>query len=482
VAIAGRAFWFYLGKLAWPHPLIFIYPRWTIDSSRVLAFAPFAAAAVVLFALWLGRNGWSGRARPFFFAMAYFAVSLFPVLGFFSIYFFRYSFVADHFQYLAAIGPLALAGAGIAALGDFIGRKNQVVLHGACGVLLLALGILSFEQSGIYRDIETLWRATLRSNPGCWLAFNNLGDALMQSGRPADAEASYQKALALHPDYADAHNNLGNILRQQGRLDEAIAHYEKALAIQPAFADALNDLGTAFLQQGRVDEAAVEFEKAAAINPGAPEIHYNLGNVLLRQRRPAEAAAEYQKALKLKPDYAAGRNNLATALLQQGRVDEAVDQFREAIRNDPAYAKARINLAAVLRRTGHATEAASQYEQALKIDSSNAEAQSGLAWILAAAPDPSLRNGARAVALAENANQSTGGGHPEVLRTLAAAYAEAGRFPEAVDAMARALQTPQVRQNQTLAMALREELQLYQSGAAFRDPRMAAAPANQPGG
>src|SRR5438093_13267996 len=111
--IAGRAIWFYLGKLMWPDPLIFIYPRWEINSLQLTAYLPLLAALAGLFALWRIRGKWS---RPVFFAAAYFVISLFPVLGFFTVYFFRYSFVSDHFQYLASMGPLALAGAGIAVV------------------------------------------------------------------------------------------------------------------------------------------------------------------------------------------------------------------------------------------------------------------------------------------------------------------------------------------------------------------------------
>ena len=117
IVIAGKAIWFYLGKLLWPHPLIFIYPPWGIDASKPIAYLPALAAMGGLFILWRNRNGWM---RPMFFAFAYFVVSLFPVLGFFNVFYFRYSLVADHFQYLASMGPLVLAAAGITtALGFF---------------------------------------------------------------------------------------------------------------------------------------------------------------------------------------------------------------------------------------------------------------------------------------------------------------------------------------------------------------------------
>ena len=121
LVIAGRDPWFYLGKLVWPHPLVFIYPRWHIDASQPLAYLPLIAAGAVAVVLWRRRDRW-GRAPLF--AFAYFAVSLFPVLGFFKVYFFRFSFVADHFQYLASMGPLALAGAGLTRLFARFDRRG----------------------------------------------------------------------------------------------------------------------------------------------------------------------------------------------------------------------------------------------------------------------------------------------------------------------------------------------------------------------
>src|SRR6266568_5913679 len=200
--IAGRAIWFYLGKLIWPHPLIFIYPRWEINSSQLIAYLPLLAALTGLLALWLTRAKWS---RSVFFAAAYYVVSLFPVLGFFSVFFFRYSFVSDHFQYLASMGPLALAGAGIVTavgrLGELrklsradtnalqfsgdriatIGLKS-LFLPAISGTLLFTLGFLTWRQAAVYHDLVTLYTATLARNPGCWMAHYNLGIVLRDQG------------------------------------------------------------------------------------------------------------------------------------------------------------------------------------------------------------------------------------------------------------------------------------------------------------
>src|SRR5262249_28035985 len=182
--IAGKAVWFYLGKLIWPHPLIFIYPRWNIYSSTVVAYLPLLAVIAGLVALWLIRATWG---RALFFAATYYVISLFPVLGFFSVYFFRYSFVSDHFQYLASMGPLALTGAAIATLvgrfcetpdhfffdRDTVPRSGssipsprwRLILSGAlAGILLVLLGLLTWRQTAEYRNLFALYGATLRKN------------------------------------------------------------------------------------------------------------------------------------------------------------------------------------------------------------------------------------------------------------------------------------------------------------------------------
>ena len=360
--IAGKDFWFYLEKLFWPHPLIFVYPRWEINPSQASSYLPILAAAICLLVLWLKRNGWG---RPILFATVYFGILLSLVLGFLNVFYFRYSFVSDHFQYLASLGPLALAAAGIVWLADFFKRRMPWLKVAFCAGLLLALGTLSWCQARVYRSIETLWTDTLQKNPNCWMAHSNLGNALFQKGHVDEAIAHYQKALQIKPDYAEACYNLGNVLLKMGSVDEAIVHFQKALQIKPDYVEAHNNLGRALFQKGSVDEAI----------------------------------AHYQKALQIKPD--------------------------------------------------------------------NAEVQNNLALVLATCPQASLRNGNKAVELAQRANQLTGDGNPTVLGTLAAAYAEAGRFPEAVETAQRALQLAETQSNTALANAIRSQMELYQAGTPF---------------
>ena len=374
---AGDAVWFYLGKLIWPHPLITIYPHWQIDADLWISYLPLLAVIVVLFILWLNRESW---ARPWFFVFAYFLAALLPALGLIDNYIFRHSLVFDHFQYLASMGPLALAGAGLVRLADFVlpGRHGLQAVRLGAGVLLV-LGILSWQRTWAFQSEETLWTehvdeepelrggpqqsrqcsrtkedsSTTRSfntnNPWKSIptmpeAHNNLGAVLLQKGQVDAAMVEHQQALKIYPNYAEAHNNLGADLLQKGQLDEAISEIRKAVEINPNSAKAHSDLGVALCQKGQMDEAIVQCEKALEINPNYVEAHYNLGNALLQKGRVDEATAQYQNALAINPNYSEAHGNLGVALFQKGQVSEAIAQFHEALRLNPGDRNAQSNL------------------------------------------------------------------------------------------------------------------------------------------
>ena len=514
--IAGRVIWFYLAKLTWPHPLIFIYPRWEIDPSQITAYLPLLAALAGLLVLWLVRARWS---RAVFFATAYYVVSLFPVLGFFSVFFFRYSFVSDHFQYLASMGPLALAGAGIV---NFVGRltrslpisrpgrppvrvarisatqfgetpselasdtdalqfsdsiavvrSKSFLLAAISGVLLLSLVFLTWRQTAVYRNVVTLYTATLTKNPGCWMAHYNLGIALNDRGKTDEAIAQYQQAIELRPRYAEAHYNLARLLAQKGQLDDAVTHYEKALEINPADAEAQNNLGVTLFGSGRVDEAIAHYQEALKIRPDYAEGSCNLANALLSKGDLNEAIARYSACLALSPNQADVQYDLASALLRKGRTDEAIAHYKKVLELRPDSADAYANLGSGFLAKGRVRDAIAAYRNALRISPENVPAQSNLAWLLATSSDPLLRNGSEAVLLAERADSesSRSENRPIVLRILAAAYAEDGRFGEAKQTARQALQAAEIQGNATLANALRDEIALYDLGLPYHKER-----------
>jgi protein O-mannosyl-transferase len=494
--IAGRAFWFYLDKLLWPVNLVFIYPRWNISEWVWWQYLFPVAVFLLLTALWLWRR------RGILVGLLFFAGTLFPALGFFNVYPFRFSYVADHFQYLASIGPVALAGAGITTGLNFLKKRNPFLTPVICGMLVSTLGVLTWRQCAMYSDGETLLRTTIERNPDCWMAYNNLGVALLQKGQVDEATADYRKALEIKPDYAEAHSNLGTALLQKGQPDEAITHYQKALEIKPDDADAHGSLGNAFLQKGKVDEAIAHYQMALEIKPDKTDAHSNLGTALLRKGLVDEAIVHCQKALEIKPDYADAQSNLGNAYLYKGKVDEAIAHYQKALEikpdfsechynlgnaylskrkvNEaiahyqkaleikPDYAEAHGNLGNAFLQKGRADEAIVHYQMALEVKPLDVGFLNNLALVLATSPATSLRNGYQAVELAEEANQLSGGRQPLVLRTLAAAYAEAKRFPEAVATAQRAIKLAEGQGNVALGETIESNLKLYQGDAPLR--------------
>jgi Flp pilus assembly protein TadD len=338
--IAGRALWFYAGKLAWPADLAFIYPRWEVNAGIWWQWLfPVAALGVVL-ALWRLRKRIG--CGPLV-AVLFFAGTLFPALGFINVYPMRYSFVADHFQYLAQVGLLAL-------VASLLYRLPGLFRSLCTGVLLAILCGLTWSQAHAYRDVETLWRTTINNNPACWLARYNLGVLLDKNGQVDEAIRQYRETLRIKPD-AGACNNLGNDLAKQGQAGEAVRLFQEALRLDPDNARAHCGLGNIFGEQGRVDEAIREFQEAIRLNPDLADARNNLGIAFARQARPDDAIRQFQEALRLNPDDAEAHFNLSNILGEQGRLDEAIQQFQEAIRLKPDFTAAQQNLARAMQMT-----------------------------------------------------------------------------------------------------------------------------------
>jgi Flp pilus assembly protein TadD len=308
LAIAGMNIWFYLGKIFWPRSLTFIYPQWKIDGSQLTSFLPLAAAIGGIFLLWWKR---SGPLRPVFVAAVYFTVSLFPVLGFFTVYFFRYSFVSDHFQYLAAMGPLALAASGIEAGVRSASAEASRWLQPALKAALIAiLGTLTWRQATNYASADKLYRMAIERNPDCWLAYGNLGAMALQERRVDEAIGYFRKGLEIKPDAAEIQYDLGNAFLARGEFARAIAPYQAALRARPKNAKAHNNLAICLAAGGKVNEAIEEFRQAIRVDPNFAEGHYNLGYTLAQIGRRDEAAPHLMEALRLQPDYAQAREIL----------------------------------------------------------------------------------------------------------------------------------------------------------------------------
>jgi tetratricopeptide (TPR) repeat protein len=364
--LAGRVIWFYLGKLCWPAPLIFVYPRWTVSGAVAWQYGFPLAALALGAALWAAR----GRSRAPLAAFLFFAGTLFPALGFLNVYPFVFSYVADHFQYLASLGVIALvARGGGASLAARWPRFARV----AAGVVLAALATLTWRQCRVYRDAPTLYRATIARNPGAWLAHNNLGVALFAEGRVGEAMAEYRETARLQPGYADAYLNLGLALAAAGRGDDAIAAYRTALRLKPDLAKAEDALGLACAHQGRMTEAIAHYRSALRLSPDDPETYNNLGIAAQATADPGEAIQDFAAALRLRPGYAEAHSNLGSVLAQLGRTDEAISHYQTAVRLEPRLASAWINLGIAFVAADRLADAIAAYQAALDLGPDGAD-------------------------------------------------------------------------------------------------------------
>jgi len=356
--IAGRAFWFYPGKLFWPAGLCFVYPRWQPNPAAWWQWLYPVTAVGIIVGLWLARKR-IGRGPVT--ALLYFVGTLFPVLGFMNAYGMRFSFVWDHWVYLSSLGLLAL----VVGTAQFLGAR--AVVYGVAVPVLVVLGVLTWRQCGMYADAETLWRITLARNPDCWMAHDNLGTLLADQGKLPEAMQHFERALQLNPDEAETYNDLGFALARQGKLAEAIQHYERALQLKPDYAKAHCNWGVALARQGKLAEAIQHFERALQLKPDYAEAENNLGSTLAQQKRLAEAIQHFERALQLKPDYAEAENNLGIALATQGKLAEAIQHFERAVQLKPDYAEAHCYLGFSLASRGDSVRAIQHLQQALAL-------------------------------------------------------------------------------------------------------------------
>ncbi len=406
VLLAGRAPWFYAWKAIWPSNLMFIYPRWTVDAGdwRQYLF-PLALAAVAVALVLLAR-----RNRGPLAAFLFFTGTLFPALGFLNVYPFRYSYVADHFQYLAILGiivPVAAlwgrfqpardfspAGPGGAEAPRRLKPAPQLAMI-ATALVVATLGVLAWRQSGVYRDYETLFRETMARNPGSALLHNNLGTMLMlKPGGIPEAVAEFQEAVRLKPNSPENRVNLGLALAQTpGRLEDAIKEYETALRIDPNFYAGHLNLGLALMSiPGRQQDAIAEYHKAIAAvepalreNPNFWQVHHNLGVAYAQiPGREADAIAEFRTALRIKPDSGTAHFQLGNTFHKMGRLQEAIAEYEASLRIDPGAPEVHYELAYALAQIpGRVPEAIAECQKMLLLKPDDEPGRQLLASLLA---------------------------------------------------------------------------------------------------
>jgi tetratricopeptide (TPR) repeat protein len=326
----------------------------------------------------------------------------------------------------------------------------------------------ALAEKGQYDASIALWEKALDLNPDDAKAHNNLGRALAGKGEFDEAMRHWLKAVAVNPAYAEAHNNLGVAFVRKGRFDEAIVHLKRALDAYPVSAELHNNLASALSGKGKYDQAFAHWQKALQINPGYAEAHNDFGTGLFSRGRLDEAIVQWRNAIQCRPDFTLAHYNIGRALAKKGEANQAIAYWRKTLKISPEFAQAYFSLGDTFALKGEFREALAHWIKGLSLEPGHLPALNQAAWFLATCSDDAIRSGAEALRLAERATRLPGGERPEVMDTLGAAYAEAGRFPEAVEIARRALALATKDNLHALAEALKMRISLYQSNTPYR--------------
>jgi tetratricopeptide (TPR) repeat protein len=464
----------YLGKTLLPENLAVMYPHpggWPVGIVigaglllGVISVTAFVAARRLPYVL----VGW-----------LWFIVTLIPVLGLVQV---TPESMADRYTYLPLIGLFIAATWGAA---DLAARwpKPRLVLAGVGALVMVVCLVGTWRQLQHWRNSITLFSQAVEVTSDNARARYNLAQALSilsqntaAQGQAAEAKAlleasipHYEEVLRLRPTFHEAHNNLGLTLATLGRIQEATNHYAEALRLAPKNDVAHYNYANALAALGQFEAAVGHFQMALQLDPGNPLVHYGLARVFELQGRASDAITNYQEAVRVHPKYAEARYGLGHLLLAQGQVDDALPHLTEAVRLQPRASDAHAKLGMALAARGRVPEALSHYREALRLKPDYLEVLNNLAWLLATHPQSEIRGGTEAVQLARRACELTQRKQPFLLGTLAAAYAEAGQFDQAVAAAQEAVtlagtlgQTNLVERNQQL-------LELYRARRPYRE-------------
>ena len=482
----------YLAKTFWPTELAVFYPHpgnWPAMQfvASLVLLAGVSAAAIL-----------SIRRHPFLFSgWFWFLGTLVPVIGLVQV---GGQAMADRYTYVPSIG---LFVALVWLVRRAAARVPVAAMATLVTVVLLICTALAHRQSGLWHDSVTLFTHAARVAPPNSIVLNNLGSALLEVGRPAEADQAFARALELDPEDAWALGNAGNSLLRAGRIDEALAQYRKALSLQPNTPQLHLNTGLAFYKKAEFTNALQHYERALQLNPFYIDAYVNAGNARMALGQPAAAETNYARVVNLKPNHAGALYNLGHVALARGQPKQAAEYFEQATRADPGYAEAHQQLAAVWQRlgelnkarealerafklkpvdvalhaqlgallaqSGQAKQAIAAYRRAIELGPERFEVANNLAWLLATHPDAEIRSGVEAVRLAESAAELGGRQYAFLQGTLAAAYAEAGRFPDAIKAAEEAIELAEKNGQKELAAKNRELLGAYREGRPWRE-------------
>jgi protein O-mannosyl-transferase len=489
----------YLGHTSWPAMLAVHYPHGqpALLSGAVVGSAFFLAA--VSSAAFVLRK----RFPYFLVGWLWYLGTLIPVIGLVQV---GRQAMADRYTYVPLIGIFIALSWGLADLVSWLQLPRTTPAFAAT-MALAGCAVLTVAQIGVWRDSAKLWEHTLRVTENNEIANYSMGLLLAHQNNPRAALGFLEEAVRIRPTFGRAQNNLGVVLDQLGRPREAIPHFIAALQLDREDADAHNNLGTALQREGKTDQAMEAFQSAIQFNPSHSRAYYNIGLVFAGQGRFQSAATYLAQAVRIDPTFAMAHSELGMVLAHRGKLDEAEAHLREAARLQPAFANAYTNLGIVqclrgkpqkaldffrqavalepgtgrfhyelghaLVRQGNASEAAIHYGQGLKLDPGWPAFASRRAWDLSTSRDPERRNGTLAVRLAEQACEATDSQRAEYVDTLAAAYAEVGRFDEAVSTARKAVAA--ASQSSKVPSGLEARLESYIRRQPFRQSPPAAA-------
>jgi Flp pilus assembly protein TadD len=484
----------YIFKTFWPADLTVMYPyekNWPpaliIGSLLFLALVSGFVVLHVKHQAYL-TTGWF-----------WFLGTLVPTIGLVQV---GSQSMADRYTYVPGIGLFIMLAWGWHELLFSFAQRHRIFAVTAAAALVGCL-VCTRAQLRYWHDSEQLFRHAIAVTTNNYIAYNGLGGALDDLGRKDAALACYLEAVRLDPRYPEARHNLGTALLEKGRWDEAISHLTACVEMNPRFVQARNNLGKALLNAGRLDQARDQLFKTIELKPDYAEARYNLGTLLLMESKLSEAVAQFYQVLRLQPDNEQAHGNLAVALMRQGSVNEGIRHFSEVLRLNPTNLEARFNLgialleqsqwdraaqhfsealrrkpadaryhyylAFALTRAGKGSDAVAHYRQALHAQPDFPDALNGLASILSSHADSKLRAGDEAVRLAQKACELTQNKRADMLTTLAAAYAETGRFNEAVATAQKARDVATAAGEKQISAKAEAVLKLAETGQPFRE-------------
>lgn len=484
----------YLGQTFWPRGLVAFYPHpgiWPL--SKILG-----ASLLFIGLTWFVCQ--KARTRPYLFVgWCWFVGLLVPTIGLVQA---GWQSIADHFTYVPQTGVflmlvwgaaeftagwkarrgVLMAGAVLVSAACFVSARLQMehwrnsyelFAHAVAstrnnGIAEMGLGNALLKQGKVKEAIIHLKEA-VRIYPYFTDGYNNLSGALIADGQYDEAEKALRKALGISPKDVTAHVLLGNFLASQGDLKGAAEQFQAALSLNPDQLPTLNNYANLLSRQGKIQDAEIYYKRALKIDPDSPETNYNLAGVLLRLGKTGEALGHYQKALQQRPWDPDANAAIGMVLAQQGKMAQALHHFEVWAQARPNDAQAQYRLSLALLSQGKTADAIGHLSKAISLKSNLPEPRFVLARIRATSPDPALRNADEAIKLAEEANDLTGGKHFFALDTLAAAYAEKGRFKDAVATAQKAADAARAAGQIKLANDIDERVQLYRAGKPFRE-------------